>query len=78
MANTSNYNLPLFEGSKPADLMNTFNPAMQTIDSTMKSISDAASSGGGFTPGAGDAVLTATNLAALKVTSTGIVYLPQD
>lgn len=78
MANTSNYNLPLFEGSQPADLMNTFNPAMQTIDSTMKSISDAASSGGGFTPGAGDAALTTTNLAALKVTASGIVYLPQE
>lgn len=78
MANTSNYNLPLFDGGQPADLMNTFNPAMNTIDSTMKSISDAASSGGGFTPGAGDAVLTTTNLAALKVTASGIVYLPQD
>lgn len=78
MANTSNYNLPLFDGAQPADLMNTFNPAMNTIDSTMKSISDAASSGGGFTPGAGDAALTTTNLAALKVTASGIVYLPQD
>lgn len=78
MATTTNYNLPLFDGNQPADLMNTFNPAMNTLDTTLKSISDAASSGGGFTPGAGDAALTTTNLAALKVTASGIVYLPQE
>lgn len=78
MATTTNYNLPLFDGNRPADLVNTFNPAMNTIDSTLKSVSDAASAGGGFSPGAGDKVLTATNLAALKVTASGIVYLPQE
>lgn len=78
MANTTNYNLPLFDGNRPADLMNTFNPAMNTIDATLKSVSDAASAGGGFSPAAGDAVLTTTNLAALKVTESGIVYLPQE
>lgn len=78
MATTTNYNLPLFDGNRPADLVNTFNPAMQTLDTTLKSVSDAAGAGGGFSPGAGDAVLTATNLAALKVTASGIVYLPQE
>ena len=77
MDTTTNYNLPLFDGNRPADLVNTFNPAMNTIDSTLKSVSDAASAGG-FSPGAGDAALTATNLAALKVTASGIVYLPQE
>lgn len=76
---TTNYNLPLFDANQPADLVGTYNPAMTTIDTTLKSLSDSMAEGGGFNPvPTSDASLTTDNLKSLKVTSNGIVYLPSE
>ena len=60
-AQTENYGLPIYEdkpGNKPTYL-GDWNDAMQTIDSTMKSISESGGGGGGSDPRVDEALETA-------------------
>lgn len=72
MASTDNYKLPLYSGTDVPDLLTVYNAAMQTIDTTLKTISDAASKG--FVTSDSDKSFTVSNLAAAKVNADGIVY----
>lgn len=72
MANTPNYNLPLYSGTDVPDLLTVYNAAITTIDTTLKTISDAASKG--FVTADSDKPFTVANLAAAKVNADGIVY----
>ena len=39
MANTPNYNLPLFGAADAPDLLTVYNAAMQTLDAKLKEVS---------------------------------------
>lgn len=72
MANTPNYNLPLFGADDAPDLLTVYNAAMETLDAKLKEVSDA--SGKAFDPQPTDTALTVSELAAAKKTTSGIVY----
>lgn len=69
---TTNYELPLYSGTDVPDLLTVYNAAMQTIDTTLKTISDAASKS--FVTADSDKSFTVANLAGAKVNANGIVY----
>lgn len=72
MANTPNYNFPLFGADDAPDLLTVYNAAMNTLDTKLKEIADA--SGAAFDPQPSDKGLTVSELAAAKKTASGIVY----
>jgi hypothetical protein len=72
MANTPNYNLPLFEADDAPDLLAVYNAAMNMLDTKLKEIDGA--SGAVFDPQPTDEGLTVSELAAAKKTASGIVY----
>lgn len=75
MANTPNYNLPLYSGTEAPDLLTVYNAAITSIDTALKTISDTASKG--FTVSDADKAFTVSNLAGAKVNADGIVYFKE-
>nr|DAU86390.1 MAG TPA: hypothetical protein [Bacteriophage sp.] len=75
MPNTANYNLPLYSETDVPDLLTVYNAAMQTIDTTLKTISNAASKG--FVTADSDKSFTVSSLAAAKINADGIVYFKE-
>lgn len=78
MKTTTNYQLKTFDTTDPVDLT-FYNDSMTKIDTELKSVSDKATqaSDNSFVTSPSDAVLTVADLKLLKVTETGIVYLPE-
>lgn len=79
MKTTTNYQLKTFDTTDPVDLT-FYNDSMSKIDTELKSVSDKATQAAdnSFVTGPSDAVLTVGDLKRLKVTETGIVYLPEE
>ena len=83
---TTNYSIPVFNGTDSIDLIGVYNAAMQLIDTKLKSIDTQVSSLNtkvnnvtGFAPNTStDAKLTVANLNGAKVTSSGIIYFKQS
>lgn len=75
MQQTTNYQLPTYEGSDTPNLITGYNQAMGIIDATMKNIADNTE----FNPDPlNDANFDVTKLSGAKVTSNGIVYIPNN
>lgn len=75
MKNTTNYNLPTYEGTDSPNLITGYNQAMTIIDTTMKTIADNVE----FNPQpATDANFDVSKLSGAKITSNGIVYFPNN
>lgn len=73
MQQTTNYNLPTYEGTDAPNLITGYNAAMAIIDTTMKNIADNVE----FNPQPlTDANFDVTKLSGAKVTTNGIVYFP--
>lgn len=72
MNKTTNYQLPIYAESDPADLINGYNVAVTAIDSQMKKNETAASA---FVKSSTDKTVTVEQLASLKATASGIVYI---
>lgn len=73
MQQTTNYNLPTYEGTDAPNLITGYNAAMTIIDTTMKNIADNVE----FNPQPlTDANFDVTKLSGAKVTTNGIVYIP--
>ena len=73
MQQTTNYNLPTYEGTDAPNLITGYNAAMNIIDATMKNIADNVE----FNPQPlTDANFDVTKLSGAKVTTNGIVYIP--
>lgn len=79
MKTTTNYQLKTFDTTDPVDLT-YYNDSMTKLDTELKNVSDKASqaSDNSFVTAPGDAALTVGDLKLLKVTETGIVYLPKE
>lgn len=79
MKTTTNYQLKTFDNTDPVDLA-FYNESMTKIDTELKSVSDKATqaSDNSFVTSPSDAILTVADLKLLKVTETGIVYLPEE
>lgn len=70
MQTTTNYNLPLYDGTDTVDLQTGYNAAMTMLDTILKRIDDE------FDPQSTDANLTVSKLSSAKVTAGGTVYIP--
>lgn len=79
MKTTTNYQLKTFDTTDPVDLT-YYNDSMTKLDTELKNVSDKAAqaSDNSFVTAPGDAALTVGDLKLLKVTETGIVYLPKE
>lgn len=75
MQYTTNYNLPLYEGSDTPNLITGYNAAITALDTQLKAVADTAE----FSPNPlTDANFDVTKLGSAKVTSNGIVYFIQQ
>ena len=83
---TTNYSIPVFNGTDSIDLIGVYNAAMQLIDTKLKSLetqmgtlSTKVDNVQGFAPNTStDKTLTVANLNGAKVTSSGIIYFKQS
>lgn len=87
MNRSTNYKLPLYAESGPADLIGGYNVAVTGIDSQMKANADNAAAAAAtanaakataedvFKKASTDKTVTVEQLAALKITANGIVYV---
>lgn len=74
MQQTLYYDLPKYESADTPNLLNGYNVAMELIDSALHTIAGTAE----FNPQPlTDANFDVSKLAGAKVTSNGIVYVPQ-
>lgn len=80
MQDTTNLGLKKYQTTDPVNLLTGYNASMDTLDTTIKAAQDDidALETGAFVPNpATDSDFAVSMLADAKVTSNGIVYVPQ-
>ena len=80
MQETTNLHLKKYQNTDAVNLLTGYNASMDTLDTTIKQAQDniAALETGAFVPDpTNDDTFDVSSLANAKITSNGIVYVPQ-